>query len=80
MPLKNDCENANTHAHDDLHMVVLAYLRRWWSLSGREGFGFLPPSRRACEAGFDAFWRCETPIFYCAESRKRNRGERRSLW
>jgi hypothetical protein len=59
---------------------VLAHLRRRWSLSGREGFGFLSPSRRACEAGFDAFWRSETPIFYCAESQKRNGGERRSLW
>jgi hypothetical protein len=37
-------------------MVALAHLRRRWSLSGREGFGFLSPSRRACEVGFDAFW------------------------
>jgi hypothetical protein len=37
--LKNDCENTNTHAHGDLHMVVLAHLQRRWSLSGREGFG-----------------------------------------
>jgi hypothetical protein len=49
-----------------MHMVVLAHLQRRWSLSGREGFGFLSPSRRACEAGFDAFWGSETPIFYCA--------------
>jgi hypothetical protein len=35
--------------------VVLAHLRRRWSLSGREGFGFLSPSYRACEAGFGAF-------------------------
>jgi hypothetical protein len=34
-------------------LVVLAHLRRRWSLSGREGFGFLSLSRRACE----------TPIF-----------------
>jgi hypothetical protein len=35
---------------------VLAHLQRRWSLSGREGFGVpLSPSRRACEAGFDAF-------------------------
>jgi hypothetical protein len=39
--LKNDCENANTHAHGDVHLVVLAHLRRWWSLSGREGLGVL---------------------------------------
>jgi hypothetical protein len=37
--LKNHCENANTHAHDGVHLVVLAHLRRRWSLSGREGFG-----------------------------------------
>jgi hypothetical protein len=27
-PLKNDCENANTHAHGDVHLVVLAHLQR----------------------------------------------------
>jgi hypothetical protein len=37
--LENDCENDNTHAHDDFHMMVLARLRRWWCLSGSEGFG-----------------------------------------
>jgi hypothetical protein len=36
-------------------LVMLAHLRRRWSLSGREGFGFLSPSRRACEMGFSAF-------------------------
>jgi len=30
-------------------------LRRRWSLKGREGFGFLSPSCRACEVGFGAF-------------------------
>jgi hypothetical protein len=70
-----------THMHMViLHLVVLALLRRQWSLSGREGFGFLSPSRRPCEAGFGAFWGSETPIFYCSESQKRNGGERRSLW
>jgi hypothetical protein len=38
--LKNVCENVNTHAHGDVHLVMLAHLRRRWSLSGREGFGF----------------------------------------
>jgi hypothetical protein len=38
---ENDCENANTRAHGDVHMVVLAHLRRQWSLRGREGFGVL---------------------------------------
>jgi hypothetical protein len=47
-------------------MVVLAHLRRRWSLSSREEFGFLSPSLRACEAGFDAFCESETPIFHCA--------------
>jgi hypothetical protein len=41
---KNDCENANTLAHDDDHLVVLAPLQRRLSLSGREGLGSsLPP-------------------------------------
>jgi hypothetical protein len=33
-------KNANTLAHGSVHLVVLAYLRRRWSLSSREGFGF----------------------------------------
>jgi hypothetical protein len=33
---KNDCENANTLAHDDDHLVVLAHLRSRCCLSGRE--------------------------------------------
>jgi hypothetical protein len=45
---KNDCENANTLAHDDDHLVVLAHLRWRWSLSGREGLGSsLPPAELA---------------------------------
>jgi hypothetical protein len=47
--------NANTHVHGGVHLVVLAHLRRRWSLSGREGFGFISPSRRACEAWFGVF-------------------------
>jgi hypothetical protein len=31
-------ENVNTHAHGDVHLVVLAHLRRRWSLSSA-GFG-----------------------------------------
>jgi hypothetical protein len=31
-------KNVNTHAHGDVHLVVLAHLRRRWSLSGRDGF------------------------------------------
>jgi hypothetical protein len=48
-------ENVNTHAHGEVHLVVLAYLRRRWSLSGRDGFGTLSLSWRACEAGFGKF-------------------------
>jgi hypothetical protein len=44
---ENDCENANTRPQVGEHLVVLAHLRRRWSLRGREGFGFLSPSRRA---------------------------------
>jgi hypothetical protein len=45
---KNDCENANTLTHDEDHLVVLARLRRRWSLSGREGLGSsLPPAEIA---------------------------------
>jgi hypothetical protein len=45
---KNDCENANTLTHDEDHLVVLARLRRRWSLSGREGLGSsLPPAELA---------------------------------
>jgi hypothetical protein len=29
-------KNVNTHAHGDVHLVVLAYLRRRWSLSSRD--------------------------------------------
>jgi hypothetical protein len=63
--MKNDYENANTHAYDGVHLVVLAHLRRRRSLNGREGFGYLSPSGRACEAGFGAFCENETPIFHC---------------
>jgi len=36
-----------------------------WSLKGREGFGFLSPSHRACEAGFNDFEKMKH-IFYIA--------------
>jgi hypothetical protein len=42
---ENVCENANTLAHVVDHMMVLAHLRRRWSLSDREGLGpSLPPA------------------------------------
>jgi len=37
------------------HLVGLAHFQRQWSSRGREGFGFLSPSRRASSAGFNAF-------------------------
>jgi hypothetical protein len=41
---ENVYENANTLAHVVEHLVVLAPLRRRWSLSGREGlWSSLPP-------------------------------------
>jgi hypothetical protein len=52
---ENVCENANILAHVVDHIVVLAHLRRRWSLRGREVFGVLSPSRRACEVGFRHF-------------------------
>jgi predicted SnoaL-like aldol condensation-catalyzing enzyme len=42
-------KNVNTNAHGDVHLVVLAHLRRRWSLSGRDEF-----------STFDAFREVET--------------------
>jgi hypothetical protein len=45
---KNNYENANTLTHDEFTLVVLARLRRRWSLSGREGlWSSLPPAELA---------------------------------
>jgi hypothetical protein len=68
-------ENANTHAHDDVHLVMLAHLRRRWSLSGKEGFGFLSPSRRACEAGFSAFREMKRLFSTAPGAKKQRRSE-----
>jgi hypothetical protein len=46
-------------------MVVLAHLRRRWSLSGGEGFEVLSPSRRACERRIQVFsrkWNAYFPL------------------
>jgi hypothetical protein len=43
---KNNCKNANTLAHDDDHLVVLAPLRRRLSLSSRGGLGSSLPSAK----------------------------------
>jgi hypothetical protein len=49
---------------------VLAHLQRQWSLSGREGFGFLSPTRSACEVGFDAFMEVKCLFSFAPEARK----------
>jgi hypothetical protein len=51
-------------------LVMLAYLRRQWSLSGRDGFETLSPSCRACETGFGTFCESKTPIFHCVGGEK----------
>jgi uncharacterized protein YaaW (UPF0174 family) len=50
---ENVCKNANTLAHVVEHLVVLATLRRRWSLSGREGLGSFTPMSRL---GGDVTW------------------------
>jgi hypothetical protein len=32
-PLENECENANTHTHGGVHLMVLAHLQRRWNWS-----------------------------------------------
>jgi hypothetical protein len=44
-------------------------------LSGREGFGFLSPSRRACEARFSVFREMEHLFFTAPDAKKRRRTE-----
>jgi hypothetical protein len=44
-------------------------------LNGREGFRFLSPSRRACEAGFSAFVEVKHLFFTAPEVKKRRRKE-----
>jgi hypothetical protein len=55
--------------------MVLAHLRRRWSLRGREGFGFLSPSRWDCEARFNAFVEVKRLFFTVPEAKKRRRKE-----
>jgi hypothetical protein len=63
--LENDCENANTHTHGDVHLEMLAHLRRRWRLSGREGLG----------AGFGAFREVKCLFFTAPETKKRRQKE-----
>jgi hypothetical protein len=44
-------------------------------LSGREGFEFLSPSRRACEAGFSAFLEIKRLFSTAPEAKKWRRKE-----
>jgi hypothetical protein len=48
-------------------MVVLAYLQRRWSLSGREGLGSSLPPAELASVGFRHFWENEMPIFLYAD-------------
>jgi hypothetical protein len=80
---KNDCENANTHAHGDDHLVMLARLRRRWSLSGREGLGSsLPPAElaRRDSAVFEELKRLFSTTPEVENQTEVNGGERRSQW
>jgi hypothetical protein len=52
-----------------IHMVMLAHLRRRWSLSDRDGFGALSPSHLASSVGFGAFRRSDMHIFHYAGGR-----------
>jgi len=55
-----------THMHLLVHTWWCWHtLRKRWRLKGREGFGFLSPSCRACETGFGAFEKMKC-IFYIA--------------
>jgi hypothetical protein len=56
-------------------LMMLAHLRRRWSLSGRKGFEFLSPSRRACEAGFNAFWEMKRLFSTAPDTKKQRRTE-----
>ena len=45
-PLKIVCENANTHAHDVVHLLVLAHLQRrscwsWFGSTQRRKWSFM---------------------------------------
>jgi hypothetical protein len=47
--------------------LVLAHLRRCWSLGGREGLGLSLPSAELASAEFRRFQGVEKPIFHYAE-------------
>jgi hypothetical protein len=61
-------ENVNTHAHGDVHLGVLAHLRRRWSWSDRDGFGTLSPSCGACSTGFGEFWKVLFTVFSASDA------------
>ena len=53
-----------THMHNGGgHLVVFTHLQRRWSSYGKEGFGFLSPSRLG---GIRRFWENKMHIFYYA--------------
>jgi hypothetical protein len=75
---KNDCENANTLTHDKDHLVVLARLRRRWSLSGREGLGSSLPPAELARRDSGVFEELKRLFSTTPKVRKRNESERRS--
>jgi hypothetical protein len=77
---ENDCENANTLTHDEDHLVVLARLRRRWSLSGREGLGSSLPLAELARRDSGVFEELKRLFSTTSKVQKRNGGERRSQW
>jgi hypothetical protein len=74
---KNYCENANALTWRD-HLVVLARLRRRWSLSSREGLGSSLPPAELARRDSGVFEELKRLFFTTSEVRKRNGGKRRS--
>jgi hypothetical protein len=70
---ENVCENANTLAHVVDHMVVLAYLRRQQSLSGREGLGPSLPSVELTRRDSGVFEELKRLFPLCQKSEKKRR-------
>jgi hypothetical protein len=74
-------ENVNTHAHGDVQLVVLAHLRRRWSLNGRDEFDeFLEvyfTVFSAPDAGFGSIGRWPQRPISCAAWRLASFGHQR---
>jgi hypothetical protein len=75
-------KDVNTHAHGDVHLVVLAYLRKRCSLSGRDGFRTLSSEVfftvfSAPDAGFGSSGRWAQRLVSCAARRLASFGHQR---